>query len=266
MSGPARPRWRDGGVGGVNRKPIGPDVFAVGGRRAVTEAVRSGRARRVLVAKGGRKTEGLREMLAEVDARQIPLEWVELESLAELGVRDHQGVVATVTPPQELDDAALAEFDFPPDALVVVLDGITDPQNLGAAARSAEAAGVALLVSRRHRAAPLTSSAVRASAGALLHLPLARVTNLTRTIQALKDRGFFVVGLDQEAPRTIHEEPRPPRPLALVLGSEDTGLSRLVGEACDVLVAVPMRGRTASLNASVALAVGLFGFALAPDR
>jgi len=218
------------------------------------------------VAKGGQLTEGLRELLAEVDARQIPLEWVERDSLDELGARDHQGVVATVMPPQELDDAALAGYELPPDALVVVLDGITDPQNLGAAARSAEAAGVALLVSRRHRAAPLTPSAVRASAGALLHVPVARVTNLTRTIQALKDRGFFVVGLDQDAAHTIHEASPPPRPLVLVLGSEDTGLSRLVRDACDVLVAIPMQGRTASLNASAALAVGLFGFALAPDR
>lgn len=193
-------------------------------------------------------------------------EHVERESIDRLGLRDHQGVAALVAPPREIDDRALAALSLDSEALVVVLDGITDPQNLGACARSAEAAGASLLVARKRRAAPLTAAAVRASAGALLHLPVARVTNLSRSLEHLRDRGFFVVGLDQGASASIHDRPQPSRPLAVVVGAEDVGLSRLVRESCDLLVAIPMVGRTGSLNASAALAVALFGYALRPPR
>jgi 23S rRNA (guanosine2251-2'-O)-methyltransferase len=206
----------------------------------------------------------LRNVTEAAAAAAIGVEMVDPQAIERLGLRDHQGVAALVESPRELDDRRLAALPFDPEALVVVLDGITDPQNLGACARSAEAAGAALLVARKRRAAPLTAASVRASAGALLHLPLARVTNLSRTLEELRDRGFFVVGLDQEAPQSIHEAPEASRPLAVVVGAEDVGLSRLVRESCDVLVAIPMVGRTASLNASAALSVVLFGYALSP--
>ena len=229
------------------------------------EAIRSGRAVRVMVARGAHTTEGLRELLAQAEEAGLVVEWVEPAALDALGLFDHQGVAAQVGPLTELDDRSVASMRFEPDALVVVLDGITDPQNLGACARSAEAAGASLLVARKRRAAPLTPSAVRASAGALLHLPLARVTNIPRTLQSLRDRGFFVAGLDHRADLDVHSAPVPPRPLAVVVGAEDVGLSRLVREECDVLVSIPMRGRTASLNAAAALSVGLFAYALRPE-
>jgi 23S rRNA (guanosine2251-2'-O)-methyltransferase len=169
-----------------------------------------------------------------------------------------------VTLPAELDQRGLASSSFDRDAMVVVLDGITDPQNLGACARSAEAAGAAMLVTRRRRAAPLSPGALRASAGALFHLPVARVANVTRALQTLQERGFHVIGLDHRARTDIHSAPSPPRPVALVVGAEDVGLSRLVRESCDELVAIPMAGRTSSLNASAALAVALFGYVLRP--
>jgi 23S rRNA (guanosine2251-2'-O)-methyltransferase len=171
-----------------------------------------------------------------------------------------------VAMPGELDERSVGGMTFAPDALVVVLDGITDPQNLGACARSAEAAGAVLLITRKRRAAPLTPAAVRASAGALLHLTVARVANIPRTLERLRDAGVFVAGLDHRAEVDIHRAPTPPRPLALVVGAEDVGLSRLVRETCDALVSIPMRGRTASLNASAALSVGLFAYALRPDH
>jgi 23S rRNA (guanosine2251-2'-O)-methyltransferase len=99
----------------------------------------------------------------------------------------------------------------------------------------------------------------------LLHLPLARVTNLSRTLDALRERGFAAVGLDHRASRTIHEVDPPPRPLVLVLGGEGTGISRLVRERCDVLVRIPTPGLVGSLNASAALAAALFGFVLRPS-
>jgi 23S rRNA (guanosine2251-2'-O)-methyltransferase len=149
--------------------------------------------------------------------------------------------------------------------VVVVLDGIEDPQNLGAAVRAAEAAGVALVVTRTRRSAPVTDAAVRASAGALLHVPLARVANIPRALDRLRDRGFTVVGLDGERGISVFDEPAPEGRLALVLGSEARGMSRLARERCDRLVALPMRGRVSSLNAAAALAAVLWAYAL-PGR
>ena len=237
---------------------------AIGGRRAVTEAIRAGRVRRVMVAREAKRSPGLTDLLDAASAAGLPVEEVARSRIDALGVEDHQEVAAIVRPPADLDERALSEAAFAPDALVVVLDGVTDPQNLGAAARAAEAAGAAALVTRTRRAAPVSPAAIRASAGALLHLPHARVANLPRAIERLKERGFGVVGLDERASRSIHEADVPPRPLVLVVGSEGSGMSRLVREACDELVAIPMAGKVGSLNAAAALAVALFGYALRP--
>jgi 23S rRNA (guanosine2251-2'-O)-methyltransferase len=246
-----RPRPRSGEV-------------AIGGRRPVVEAIRSGRARRVVVTRTAHGTEGLQSLLDEAHRAGISVEWVDPPTVDTLVPHDHQGVAALVTLPAELDQRGLASSSFDRDAVVVVLDGITDPQNLGACARSAEAAGAAMLVTRKRRAAPLSPAAVRASAGALFHLPVARVANVTRALEALQERGFHVIGLDHRARTDMHTAAAPPRPVALVVGSEDVGLSRLVRESCDELVAIPMAGRTSSLNASAALAVALFGYVLRP--
>jgi len=255
------PAWRP-------RRPVqpgtGPDIFVVGGKRAATEAIRAGRARRLLVVAGARESEGLRSLMDAARRAGVAPESVSRQEIESLGVIDHQGVVTFVAPPKELDDRRFATTEFEEDALVVVLDGVVDPQNFGACARSAEAAGAAMLVTRKRRAAPMSAGAVRASAGGLLHVPVARVANLSRAVEHLKEKGFFVVGLDHHAPATIHEAPAPPRPLAVVVGGEEAGISRLVLEGCDQLVSIPLSGRTASLNASAALAVGLFGFALRP--
>jgi 23S rRNA (guanosine2251-2'-O)-methyltransferase len=233
----------------------------VAGRRAALEAVRAGLARRVLVAKGSRVTPGLRELLdacrdAAVDVREVDRS--ELDRLA----ADHHGVIAEAAPSKPLGERELAAREYAADAVVVVLDGITDPHNLGAAARSAEAAGAELLVTRTRRAADVSQSAVRASSGALLHLPHAKVANIPRALERLKDVGFTVVGLDESAERTIFEEACPDGRLALIVGSEGSGPARLTREACDLLVRLPMGGRVGSLNASASLAAALYGFVL----
>ena len=143
---------------------------------------------------------------------------------------------------KELSERDLATFTFADDALVVVLDGITDPQNLGAAARSAEAAGAAMLVSRTRRAAEVTPAAVRASAGALMHLPHARVANIARAIERLQDLGFWVVGLDERADVTIYDEACPPGRIAVVIGGEGEGMARLTRERCDQLLSLADAG------------------------
>ena len=236
---------------------------AVGGRRAVVEALRSGGVLRVLVAGSG-DGGSVRAILEEAGRAGVPVRRVDRREIDALGLPAHQGVAAFLRPIPQLDDRGLAATSFPDNAIVVVLDGVTDPQNLGACARAAEAAGAAMLITRVRRAAPLSPAAVKASAGALLHLPAARVTNISRALDRLKEKGFLVLGLDQLAQDSIHNGPPPDRPVALVVGSEGRGMSRLVRERCDRLVAIPLAGRTASLNAAAALAVGLFGYALRP--
>lgn len=236
----------------------------VGGRRAVLEAVRAGTAQEVLVSRDARSTAGLRDVLeacreSGLQVREIARS--ELDGLA----ADHRGVVAITGKPTTIGERELAAWSFGPDDLVVVLDGITDPQNLGAAARSAEAAGATILVTRTRRAADVTPAAIRASAGALLHLTHARIANIARGLERLKNLGFTVVGLDERAERTVFEEQPPEGRVAVVLGSEGKGLGRLTRQACDVLVRLPMRGRVGSLNASASLAAALYGFVL-PGR
>jgi 23S rRNA (guanosine2251-2'-O)-methyltransferase len=238
--------------------------IVVGGRRPALEAVRAGAATRILIARGSRSTPGLRELFAAAEAAGVGVREADRAELDRL-VPEHQGVVAEVRLPPALGERELETYPFGEDAVVVVLDGVTDPQNLGAAARSAEAVGAAMLITRERRAAGVTPAAVRASAGALLHLPHARVVNIARTLERLRERGFTVVGLEGSAPLTIQDEPCPPGRIALVLGSEDRGLSRLTREGCDLLVALPMHGRVGSLNASAALAAALYAYVL-PSR
>lgn len=223
----------------------------------MNEAVRAGRAREILVAEDRRAA--LLPLLEEADRARIPVRSAPRPALDSLA-KNHQGVVATVADGPEISERGLAGWGFAEDAVVVVLDGITDPQNFGAAARSAEAAGAAMLVSRLRRAAGVTPAAIRASGGALLHLPHARVANIPRALGRLKDAGFTVVGLDEAATTSVFEEACPPGRVALVLGSEGKGMARLTREACDLLVSLPMRGRVGSLNASAALAAALFAY------
>ncbi|HEX6132313.1 MAG TPA: 23S rRNA (guanosine(2251)-2'-O)-methyltransferase RlmB [Actinomycetota bacterium] len=238
------------------------DTAVVAGRRAVAEALRAGVAGEVLVDRAARSTQGMRDVVDAASAASVPLRTVDRDELDRLAT-DHRGVVArTRAAPRELGERDLATFPFADDALVVVLDGVEDPQNLGAAARTAEAAGAAALVTRTRRAAPVSAAAIRASSGALLHLPHARVANIAKAIGRLQEHGFTVVGLDGAAGATIYDEPAPAGRLAIVVGAEGTGLSRLVRERCDALVALPMHGRVGSLNASAALAATLYGYAL----
>jgi 23S rRNA (guanosine2251-2'-O)-methyltransferase len=237
----------------------------VAGRRAVTEAIRSGGVVEVLLAHGSRESQGLRAVREAAATAGIPIGRVDRGELDRLA-QDHQGVVARVQPARPaLGERELARHPFDDDDVVVVLDGITDPQNLGACARSAEAAGVAMLVTRTRRAADVTPAAVRASAGALLHVRHARVANLGRALERLKDANFFVTGLDDRAEGTVYDAPCPQGRVALVIGSEGSGMSRLVREQCDALVRLPMRGSVASLNASASLAAALWSYVI-PSR
>lgn len=247
-----------------NKERSAPDAREVHvvGRRPALEAIRSGSAKELLVSVAARNTAELRELLEVAALRHVPVVRVTDNVIDRIatGAR-HQRVAVRVAMPGTLDERSLETMHWDEDAVVLVLDGVTDPHNVGAAARTAEGAGASALVVRRHRGAPSSSAAMKSSAGALFHLPVARVTNITRTLKMLKDAGFWVAGLDAAGTRTIHEAERPPGPLALVVGSEGSGLSRLVRESCDELVAIPLTGKAESLNVAVAAGVGLFTYA-----
>ena len=170
------------------------------------------------------------------------------------GSPDHQGVVAEVDPYPYADPERLLAR---PDALLVALDQVQDPHNLGAVARSAEAAGVDGLVIPDRRAASVTPAAAKASAGAVEHLPIARVTNLVRWLEGAKASGAWIYGAEANAASPYTQTDLTGK-VVLVLGSEGKGLRRLVGERCDALISIPVRGRVASLNVSAAAAALIF--------
>lgn len=172
----------------------------------------------------------------------------------------HQGIALQVPPfsYEPFEDLLAAALESHPVApLLVALDGVTDPRNLGAVVRSAAAFGAHGVLLPERRAAGITAVAWRASAGAAARLPIARVTNLTRTLKACQAEGFVAVGLDADGELPLYDLEAAVDPLVIVIGSEGRGLSRLVGETCDLRVAIPMSSQVESLNASVAAAVAL---------
>ena len=182
------------------------------------------------------------------------------EALAKLvGDVVHQGAVASVRPLKGWDEqellAALARAAGEP--LLLVLDGVTDPHNLGACLRTADAAGAHAVLIPKDRAAAVDGVVRKVAAGAAEFTPVATVTNLARTLDALKERGIWVVGTDGEVPQTLYAADLK-RPLALVLGAEGVGMRRLTRERCDFLVRIPMAGHVESLNVSVAAGIALF--------
>ncbi len=211
--------------------------------------------RRVLLARGVEP-----RLVREVEALGLPFEWTSRVELAQLvGTTRHQGIAGEVldlgyAEPEAMFRRAEAAGELP---LFVLLDGITDPQNYGAVIRTAEALGAHGVVNEARRSAPLSPAVVKASAGAAARIPLVRVKNLPRAIEELKARGVWVYGLAGEAEKSL-EAADYQRPLALVIGSEGRGMRRLVRERCDEVLAIPLKGRTPSLNASVAAGIALY--------
>jgi 23S rRNA (guanosine2251-2'-O)-methyltransferase len=170
----------------------------------------------------------------------------------------HQGIGLQVPPfAYEPFEDVLAAAQEKPDPLLIALDGVTDPRNLGAVVRSAAAFGAHGVFLPERRAAGITATAWRTSAGAAARVPIARVTNLTRAVRACQQAGFLIVGLDADGEASLYDLEAAVGPLVVVVGSEGRGLSRLVGESCDLLVGIPMASTVESLNASVAAAVAL---------
>ena len=225
------------------------------GINPVLEALRAGRVRQLRV--GDRSGDRLRELLVAAAAQHVKVTRVTPDVLArEARGGVHQGVVADV---EELAEYSVADLvrGSRGAPLIVVLDGIEDPHNLGAILRTADAAGVDGVVVQSRRSAALDGAAAKASAGAVAHVRIAEVVNIARAIDELKEAGLWTVGLAGEGAQA-YDHIDYTVPTAIVLGAEGAGLRRLVREKCDFLAAIPMLGHVQSLNVSVAAGVALF--------
>ena len=229
----------------------------VAGRNAVVEALRAGvPAIELIVARSIDVDDRITESLQLALSARLPIREVhraEVEGLS----GSSQGILLAIKPFQYSSYEEIMERATSPN-LIIALDGVTDPRNLGAVVRSAAAFGAHGVVMTERRAAAMTASAWKSSAGAAARLPIAQVTNLARTIDAAKKLGCFVIGLDGDSDQTLSEMKVAEESLMIVVGSEGKGLSRLVREKCDLVVSIPMRATTESLNASVATSIALF--------
>jgi 23S rRNA (guanosine2251-2'-O)-methyltransferase len=232
----------------------------IAGRNPVLEALRAGTSLDRIVIQSGTTGRPIDDIRALAEERNVRVMAMEKERFGELGGgASAQGVVAFAQPRSlpTLDAVLRLPVERGEQGFVLLLDEIEDPQNLGALIRTAECAGVHGVILPRHRAAHVTPAASKASAGATEHMMIVEVTNLVAAIERLKEEGYWVVGLDAAGDRP-YTGPDYSTPIALVVGSEGKGLRRLVRERCDFVVQIPLRGRIASLNASVAGALVMY--------
>jgi 23S rRNA (guanosine2251-2'-O)-methyltransferase len=202
----------------------------------------------------------VRDLKDRAEEAGVHVQSVSADALAKMvGDVVHQGAVAGTPPLKAWDEHDLTEAlaRLTVDPLLLILDGVTDPHNLGACLRTADAAGAHAVVIPKDRAATVDGVVRKVAAGAAEFVPVASVTNLARTLDLLKERGIWVVGTDGDAPQPLYSADLK-RPLAMVLGAEGSGMRRLTRERCDFLVRIPMVGHVQSLNVSVAAGIALF--------
>ena len=243
-------------------KPAATDNQLIAGRNAVTEAIRSGRALEyLLVAKGtGGSARGI---IALARQHGVPVKELPRKTLDEkLPGINHQGVAALCSAGSYADLQALIDRAkaAPGGGLLLVLDKIEDPHNLGAILRTAEASGASGVIIPKRGGVGLTATAVKVASGAAAYLPVARVSNLAAACDTLKENGFWLYGADMDGEDLRRVQMS--GPVALVIGSEGFGISRLLKERCDFLIKIPMFGQINSLNASVAAGILLYKAAL----
>ena len=228
------------------------------GRNPVTEALRSGRTiEKLMISKGSEK--GLAQLIAMAKDRGIPVYYNDksrMDKIAEGGA--HQGVAAYVSSYEycEVEDIIAAAEKKGEDPFIVILDGIEDPHNLGAIIRSADGAGAHGIVIPKRRAVGMTGTVAKASAGAVEYVPVARVANIPQTVEMLKKEGFWIAAVDMSETPYYKADLR--GKLAVVIGNEGEGISRLVRQKCDFAVSMPMMGSVQSLNASNAAAIIMY--------
>jgi len=231
----------------------------IAGRNPVLEALKSGRAvHRLLVAAGDREGSVLKILQMAKD-QGIPIQEVDRKKLEQtVPGQHHQGVAAQVAAYEyaELEEVLEAHTSDPVQ-IVVLLDGLEDPHNLGSILRTAHAAGAVAVVVPKRRSVGLTATVAKTSAGAIEHIPVCRVSNLSQTVEQLQKRGFWALAADAAGTASLYQTDLKGR-LAIVVGSEGEGVSRLLRERCDYVVSIPMVGQMSSLNASVAAGIILY--------
>jgi 23S rRNA (guanosine2251-2'-O)-methyltransferase len=270
----ARTSERHGSRAGGSRKPYdnrpnelnevshGDQEFIenrIEGKNPVLEALKSGRTvEKLLIARGN--TEGsIREIIRRAKEKKIIIQEVDrqrLDEISQSGV--HQGVIAYVTPYSyvEVEDILAQARDKGEDPFLIILDEITDPHNLGAIIRTAECSGAHGIIIPKRRSVGLTPAAIKASAGAVEYLPVAKVTNLANLLDKLKDQGIWIAGADMDGQNYTSQNLQ--GPIALVIGSEGRGIGRLLKEKCDFIIKIPLKGSIESLNASVAAGILMY--------
>ncbi|MDW8068355.1 MAG: 23S rRNA (guanosine(2251)-2'-O)-methyltransferase RlmB [Anaerolineae bacterium] len=232
------------------------------GRHAVYESLRAGRRTfyRLLIADTVRATDVVSDILTLAERAGVPVERVPRRHLDWMGEANHQGVAleASEYPYVDLEDLLAQSIRRATPPFLLLLDLLQDPQNMGTLLRTAEAVGVDGVVIQQRRAVGITPAVVHTSAGAAEHLQIAQVSNLPETIERLKDRDIWVIGLEAARGALRYDQVDLTGPLALVVGSEGEGLRRLVQERCDQMIQLPMVGKVSSLNAAVAGSVVLY--------
>lgn len=243
----------------VEREGVQEVVDFVFGRHAVVEALQTpDRVNRVFIQEGtsGRDAAKVIELAREKGIQVQTVPKTKIEDL--VGNTVHQGLVASIAAYEyaDLEDVFKKAEEKGEDPFIVILDGVEDPHNLGSILRTADATGVHGIIIPKRRSASLTATVAKASTGAIEHVPVVRVTNLTQTIEQLKARGVWVFGTDMNG--TDYRKWNTSGPLAIVMGNEGKGVSRIVKESVDEMVTIPMVGHVQSLNASVASALMMY--------
>lgn len=229
------------------------------GTRAVMEAIHSGRQIEKVLIQTGLKNDLIRELIQLTSEYDVPVSYVPQEKLNRLSTKNHQGVICLVSSVTYANLENLIDFAYNEgrEPFFIILDRITDVRNFGAIARTAECAGVDGIIIGDKGNAPITSDAMKTSAGALSHLPVCREKDLRNTLQLLRNNGIMVVACTEKASKTLYEVTFD-RPVAIIMGSEEDGISDKLLREADELVKIPQKGKIESLNVSVAAGVAIY--------
>ena len=235
-----------------------PDIL-IGGKNPVIETLKSDRSVHKIWVADGMKPSALQSIVSLAKKKNILIQRVPKRKLDDMKIENHQGVVAQIAAYKysTLDDLFLQAEQRNEMPFFLILDEIEDPHNLGSILRTADCVGVHGIIIPKHRAVGLTHTVAKASTGAIEHVPVVRVTNIAQTLKVLKDAGLWIIAADLQNSRD-YRELEANFPLALVIGSEGKGISRIVSKSCDFIYRLPMVGQATSLNASVAAALFLY--------
>ena len=243
----------------VQNTEVDPDKEVIAGRNAILEAIKSGREINKILFQEGIEKGRLKSIFAIANEKKIVCQEVPKRKLDNTTTERHQGVIAFVAPYNYFElDEVLNKLDINKSTTLLILDHIEDPHNLGAIIRTAEASSVKGIIIPKRRAAVVSQTAVKASAGAIEHIPVIRVSSLTDAIKKLKEKGFWIAGTTLAERSEEYTKIAKDVPLAIVIGNEGEGMSKVVTKECDFLYHLPMLGKIQSLNASVAAGIIMY--------